>query len=150
MTKIYQFPQGNERNAYRNAVKKEKSKKLAIKARGKVMALISWCFLWLRTAIATAIHFVIVMALGIFGAFKNWILTFGILYYLLITYALPKAVNNPTEQMLIIGGCYLSALLAVPLANWMNNTFPVHWLLGLNGREPEKENLKDEDYAATD
>ncbi|CAI2534486.1 Uncharacterised protein [Serratia ficaria] len=114
------------------------------------MALISWCFLWLRTAIATAIHFVIVMALGIFGAFKNWILTFGILYYLLITYALPKAVNNPTEQMLIIGGCYLSALLAVPLANWMNNTFPVHWLLGLNDREPEKENLKDEDYAAND
>ncbi|WP_392739213.1 hypothetical protein AB3M75_24475 (plasmid) [Serratia ureilytica] len=36
MTKIYQFPQGDERSAYRNAVKKKKSKKLAIKARGTV------------------------------------------------------------------------------------------------------------------
>ncbi|EEX2379585.1 hypothetical protein D2D48_004665 [Escherichia coli] len=135
---IYQFPVGEQKNAFKNAVSAKRRKEQRNKAISKTGALLrrflDWSFFLVRLGLATGLHIVACLPFTALIALRKPIFWIGglicvITYY---HYTIPFLVS-----------AWILSFVSLPVLAFLNNRMPFHHLLGLESTQ-EKSHTETE------
>lgn len=143
MTKIYQFPQGQDRDKYKSAVSEIKRHRALKKSGGVALKGVEWLWFAVRLIAANGIHAVTAIGLGLLGAFSTFIFFLGGIGCVIVYYHLDKhfyAPNNYTIPFIV--GLWILSCTGGAIADYINENIPFHRLFCVLKKEdvyPDKQ-----------
>lgn len=128
---IYDFPQGERKNAFKNAVKVKKLSRIKTKSRYVIWRVLKGVSRVGLTMMATVLQLAVCLLLSILSAVRVPVLWVGVAICVVTYFHLGHHFISSTNLTIpfIAGFCTLS-MLSLPLLEWMNKTSPFHRLFG--------------------
>lgn len=144
MAKIYEFPQGADRNRLKREIASERKKRLKEKTGNpllKYIKYIKWIWFYLRLLTAGTLHLISVVTLAILGAFSTVIFWVGGLICVVTWFHLEHQFWTAQNFTIpVIGGMWVLSLLSAPLVELMNKRTPWYRLLVPDATEAHTDN----------
>lgn len=145
---IYQFPVGEQKNAFKNAVSAKKRKEQRNQAISKTGAILrrflDWSFFLVRLGLATGLHIVACLPFAALIALRKPIFWIGGLICVITYYHLDHQFysdKNYTIPFLV--SAWILSFVSLPVLAFLNTRMPFHHLLGLESAE-EKSHTETE------
>jgi len=130
MAKIYEFPQGADRNRLKREIASERKKHLKEKTGNPLLKYIKWSWFYLRLLTAGTLHLISVVTLAILGAFSTVIFWIGGLICVVTWFHLDHQFWTAQNFTIPVIGCvWILSLLSAPLVELMNKKTPWYRLL---------------------
>ena len=145
MAKIYEFPQGADRQRLKREIASQSKERLNAKAGHPVLKYIKWSWFYLRFLAAGFMHFISVVALAILAAFSKAIFWIGGLFCVITWFHLEHqfwTAHNFTIPVIVT--LWGLSLFAAPLMQLLNNKMPWYRLLVPDAKDASIEATHDE------
>jgi hypothetical protein len=128
---IYDFPQGERKNAFKNAVKVKKLSRIKTKSGLVIWRVLEGVSRVGLIMLATVLQLAVCLLLSILSAVRMPVLWIGAAICVVTYFHLGHHFVSSTNLTIpfIAGICTLS-MLSLPLLEWMNRTSPFHRLFG--------------------
>ena len=147
MVKIYQFPQGAQRQQVKQTINGVKRKRWFGKIGHNLLMILDWCFFTIRLAVATVLHFSVALFFSLLYTFKGVIFFLGGGICIFMYYHLNHHFISPDNYTIpFLAGVFFCACIGEQVVELMNNKLPFHQLL----RVAASNNERIVDHSAND
>lgn len=145
MAKIYEFPQGVDRNRLKREFASRRKEYLNKKACSPLLKSIKLSWFYLRLIAAGFLHFVSVVALAILAAFSKAIFWIGSLFCVITWFHLEHKFWTPHNFTIpFIVTLWALSLFAAPLMQLLNKKMPWYHLMVPDAKAANIEATHDE------
>jgi hypothetical protein len=145
MSKIYEFPQGADRNRLKEEIACERKKRLKDKTGNSLLKYIKWSWFYLRLLTAVTLQLASVVTLAILGAFSTAIFWIGGLICVVSWFHLEHQFWTPQNFTIpVIVSLWGLSLFATPLMELINKKMPWYRLLVPDAKDVSTETADDE------
>jgi len=125
MAKIYEFPQGADRNRLKREIASERKKRLKERTGNPLVKYIKWSWFYIRLLTAGTLHMISVVTLAILGAFSTVIFWIGGLICVVTWFHLEHQFWTPHNFTIpVIVTLWALSLFAAPLMQLLNKKMP--------------------------
>lgn len=145
MAKIYEFPQGADRQRLKEEIDSQRKRQPNEKSGYQFLNYIKRGWFYARLMIAATMHFISVITLAILAAFSKAIFWVGGIICLVTWFHLDREIWSPHNLTIpVIAGLWALSLFAAPLIKFLNQRTPWHSLLVPRAKYPRTEVTRDE------
>lgn len=145
MAKIYEFPQGADRNRLKREIASERKKRLKERTGNPLVKYIKWSWFYIRLLTAGTLHLISVVTLAILGAFSTVIFWIGGLICVVTWFHLEHQFWTPHNFTIpVIVTLWALSLFAAPLMQLLNKKIPWYRFLVPDAKDASIEATHDE------
>lgn len=129
MAKVYQFPQGKNRQMMKKTFRITKRKMLFKKIFSLMGRIFFWLFIWSRRIVASVLHMSVYFSLSLLHVFRYFLFLLGGFYCLIHYNQIHGWYTVDDYSVVIVAICIIASLVAEGLVSWLDNASPFHRLL---------------------
>ncbi len=129
MAKVYQFPQGKNRQMMKKMFRITKRKMLFKQIFSLMGRFFFWLFIWSRRIVASVLHMSVYFSLSLLHVLRYFLFLLGGFYCLIHYNQIHGWYTVNDYSVVIVAICIITSLVAEGLVSWLDNASPFHRLL---------------------